>query len=348
MAEIKERCKCRICGDENATMTYDTDGEREYLICPICGKYILPFSSTYLLNEQYKNSSSKVYDKHKLTSYLFYNKVDKKYSFIGTESTFEQYMKNNPLTEALLVTPEMVENWYPITFSERIDKIMLYLNQKTGCIGEILRISYINLLDVFFIDTKSGINAIKTECSFSFISQINYYLNYLSMTEQIKIFEDDMLPSWSKIVGIQITPKGFEKIYDLLKTQAKNKNVFIAMRFGDATHELREKIKEGIRLAGYEPRIMDEIEHNHQIVPEMLYEIKNSRFVVAELSHHNNGAYYEAGYAYGLNKEVIHICSEEALKNELHFDVAQINTITYADINEIPEKLKNRIQATIV
>ena len=78
------------------------------------------------------------------------------------------------------------------------------------------------------------------------------------------------------------------------------------------------------------------------------YEIKNSRFVIAELSHHNNGAYYEAGYAYGLNKEVIHICSEEALNNELHFDVKQVNTITYKNVDEIPEKLKRRIKATII
>jgi len=66
------------------------------------------------------------------------------------------------------------------------------------------------------------------------------------------------------------------------------------MKFGEETKELREKIKEGLK--GFNVRIMDEIEHNHQIVPEMLYEIRNSRFVIAELSHHNNGAYYEAGY----------------------------------------------------
>ena len=99
---------------------------------------------------------------------------------------------------------------------------------------------------------------------------------------------------------------------------------------------------------GYNVRIMDEIEHNHQIVPEMLYEIRNSRFVIAELSNHNNGAYYEAGYALGLGKEVIHICKKSELASGLHFDVAQVNTIVYDDINEIPEKLKKRIQATIL
>ena len=100
-------------------------------------------------------------------------------------------------------------------------------------------------------------------------------------------------------------------------------------------------------LKGFNVRIMDEIEHNHQIVPEMLYEIRNSRFVIAELSHHNNGAYYEAGYALGLGKEVIHICDKKELKSGLHFDVAQVNTIFYDSIDEIPEKLRKRIEATI-
>ncbi len=92
---------------------------------------------------------------------------------------------------------------------------------------------------------------------------------------------------------------------------------------------------------------MDEIEHNHQIVPEMLYEIRNSKFVVAELSHHNNGAYYEAGYALGIGKEVIHICQKNQLNNGLHFDVSQVNTICYEFIDEIPYKLRKRIEATI-
>ena len=80
----------------------------------------------------------------------------------------------------------------------------------------------------------------------------------------------------------------------------------------------------------------------------MLKEIKDSRFVVAELSHHNNGAYYEAGYALGLGKEVIHICEKSKLKSGLHFDVAQVNTLVYNSIDDIPRLLKKRIEATIL
>lgn len=151
----------------------------------------------------------------------------------------------------------------------------------------------------------------------------------------------------NKKLGLTLSAKAWERIYELQKTQSNNKNVFVAMKFGKETEELREKLKEGIREAGYEPIIMDEVEHNHQIVPEMLYQIKNSKFIIAELSHHNNGAYYEAGYALGLGKEVLHICKKSELTSGLHFDVAQVNTIVYDDIEELPAKIVKRIKATI-
>ena len=175
-------------------------------------------------------------------------------------------------------------------------------------------------------------------------TQIKYYLDYLEKNDYIMPLSRG-IPVWSTKVPIQISPNGYAKIYTLLKQQPSNKNVFVAMKFGKDTMDLREKIKEG--LEGFNVRIMDEIEHNHLIVPEMLYEIRNSKFVIAELTHHNNGAYYEAGYALGIGKDVIHLCHKEELSNGLHFDVAQVNTIVYDSIDDIPARLKKRIEATI-
>ena len=146
-----------------------------------------------------------------------------------------------------------------------------------------------------------------------------------------------------------LSAKAYARIYDLQKNQSNNKNVFIAMKFGEETLDLRDALKQAISKAGYLPVLIDEVQYNGQIVPEMLYQIRESRFVIAELSHHNNGAYYEAGYALGLGKEVIHICEEEAMGSKLHFDVKQVNTITYKadDLDGLKERLTKRIQATI-
>lgn len=80
------------------------------------------------------------------------------------------------------------------------------------------------------------------------------------------------------------------------------------------------------------------------ITPELLSHIKNSKFVVVDLTHKNNGAYFEEGYAMGLGKPVIQLCQSGT---KLHFDIAQKNTIIWETESDIPLRLKNRIKATI-
>jgi nucleoside 2-deoxyribosyltransferase len=143
-------------------------------------------------------------------------------------------------------------------------------------------------------------------------------------------------------------PKGYERIDLLQKNIAKNtKNVFIAMSFAPEMANVRNAIKSALLECGFVPRIMDEIEHNHQIVPEMLYEIREARFVIAELTGHNNGAYFEAGYALGFGKEVIQVCQKSKFGDDGHFDVKQINSVLWEDTDDLTRKLISRIKATI-
>src|SRR5699024_11202998 len=128
------------------------------------------------------------------------------------------------------------------------------------------------------------------------------------------------------------------------KNSANGRNAFVAMQFGDETKPVREAIREGIQKAGYIAIFIDEVQHNDYITPELLKYIKNSRFVVVDLTDKNNGAYFEEGYAMGLVKDVIQICRNDV---RLHFYVAQKNTIMWKDENDIIEKLTNRIKATI-
>ena len=96
--------------------------------------------------------------------------------------------------------------------------------------------------------------------------------------------------------------------------------------------------------AGYGAVFIDEVEHNELITPEILAHIKNSKFVVVDLTNNNSGAYFEEGYAMGLVKTVIQLCRKG---EKLHFDIAQKNTIMWDEESDIPLKLCNRIKATI-
>ncbi len=46
----------------------------------------------------------------------------------------------------------------------------------------------------------------------------------------------------------------------------------------------------------------------------MCVQIRDAKFVIADLTHGNDGAYWEAGYAEGLGKPVAYICEKEEFK----------------------------------
>lgn len=331
-----DKNKCPVCGEEGIEIDV-LRGELSnynYYNCWKCGEYFTSDRWYYKSFSRLEVDSGHSYDEEKLKSYLFYHKGEMR-PFLVSEKAYMQFNREE-FSHIYNLTPEMVEGWYPKTFAEKIDKILLKINQMAKFDGAYVSIGA-GIEDLFFCKViRTGLPNEKAERGV----QVDYVFSFLEKNEYI---ED--LGSYT----VQLTPKALERIYEVQKRQKNNKNVFIAMKFGKETLDLRDALKQAISKAGYLPVLIDEVQYNGQIVPEMLYQIRESRFVVAELSHHNNGAYYEAGYALGLGKEVIHICEEEAMKEKVHFDVKQVNTITYKtdNLEELKEKLIKRIQATI-
>ena len=59
--------------------------------------------------------------------------------------------------------------------------------------------------------------------------------------------------------------------------------------------------------------------------------IRDAKFVIADLTHDNRGAYWEAGYAEGLGKPVIYICETTKFdEKKTHFDTNHCTTIPWS------------------
>lgn len=146
----------------------------------------------------------------------------------------------------------------------------------------------------------------------------------------------------------RISAKGWEKVSEMEQTESNNQG-FIAMSFRDETKTISESFKNAISRCGYIPRRIDEKEHNNQIVPEILFEISRSKFVVVDVTYPNYGAYYEAGYAEALGKEVIICCRDKEFNGDSkpHFDIAQKSTIVWKDEDDLENRLCRRIEATV-
>lgn len=121
-------------------------------------------------------------------------------------------------------------------------------------------------------------------------------------------------------------------------------SVFVAMSFGKQMMETRKVIIDVIEEYGYDAMLIDIKEHNNQIVPEILFEIAKSTFVIADLTEHKTGVYLEIGYALAKQKQVILTCKDTDFDSR-HFDVSQINIIKWKDKRDLEERLRGRIKS---
>jgi hypothetical protein len=128
--------------------------------------------------------------------------------------------------------------------------------------------------------------------------------------------------------------------------QNYSRQVFIAMSFAPEMNSAYLAIQKAILELDYIPVRIDKKEHNKEISGEILNEIKNSYFVIADVTGQRNGVYFEAGFAMGHNKPVIWCCSKKEEDN-IHFDTRQYNHIFWEDEQQLYEKLKDRILGSI-
>lgn len=129
-----------------------------------------------------------------------------------------------------------------------------------------------------------------------------------------------------------------------IKVTNNEKTVFVAMSFSPEAEGIKETIEKVVWEFGFTAILINLKEHNAQIVPEIFHEIDKSLFVIADLTEHKNGVYFEAGYAIGRGKDVILTCNEKDFETR-HFDVAQINTIKWSTFEGLEVGLRKRIES---
>lgn len=336
----KETGNCPVCNSGNTLIHPKYDRNTVFFACPVCGRYELDLD---LVRSR---------DMNHLASYLFYHAFPHR---MGIKPCFhtelleeycaqmrEAYNHGNTMQGyPYHIDAQIVENWYPKSFPERIDRILMYLGEHEKHFGETQKFTQTEIKALFFVDfheyDSEGKNTWRheTDC----ISEIRKNIQFLEEGKFASVKENS-----NGYFYISIESEGYNRIDYLQKNQSSSKNALVAMEFSDNTKPVREAIRKGITDAGYNPIIYDEVENNDYIMPELLKSIRESRFVVVDLSDYNNGAYFEEGYAMGLGKAVIQICKKGT---KLHFDAAQKNTIVFESTEELSERLMKRIKATI-
>ena len=126
------------------------------------------------------------------------------------------------------------------------------------------------------------------------------------------------------------------KINSIIKRQFG----FVAMQFGipELDSIYKQIIRPSAKKAGFNIRRVDEEPFTRSIIDRILNSIRDSHFIVFLATNDNPNAYYEAGYAYALQKEII-LCAPDL--SDLPFDIRCNNSIVYKDKTVFRDALTN-------
>ena len=225
---------------------------------------------------------------------------------------------------ALLPTPDVLT---------RVDRVMAALEKDTTFIGQKADLKVRRYMGV-----SCSINPDELVSLLIYLQEKGWIKTQLSSVGE---------PVGDTLWGINMTPAGWIHLDENRRTLAASSQGFVAMWFDKALDDAYLKgFQPAIHSAGYDPVRMDRIEHLDMIDDRTIAEIRRSRFLVADLTGHSGGVYYEAGFATGLALPVIWTCREDDRKG-LHFDIRQYNCIFWDTPDTLRDKLRHRIESVL-
>ena len=165
----------------------------------------------------------------------------------------------------------------------------------------------------------------------------------------VKMFEPaKTLSDGTTFLNVNLTMDGWN-LYNEEGNEQFDRYGFIAMQFNNPDLDFIEEIvKPAVREnIGCDLVDMNDVKRAGIIDKIMREEIEGAEFVIADLTHDNLGAYWEAGYAEGLRKPVIYICEKGKFETvKTHFDTNHCTTITWSKGDE--ENFCQDLTATIL
>ncbi len=239
--------------------------------------------------------------------------------------------ENGPPFLRTYTVEEILKGSLPSPF-QQADNLVLWLGTHLNGPGETLSIDSA---------THQSIVGSRTPAGFEFV------LKYL--------MDEDILTGKSRKHGSVIaddatlTFKGWRYFDQLHRGAASSRKAFMAMKYGDSTlDQCVDRARHALKKTGFTLQRLDDVPKAGLIDDRLRVEIRTSRFLIADLTHENAGAYWEAGFAEGLGKPVIYTC-EKSKFPKTHFDTNHHLTVLWSadELLIFEEKLKATIRATL-
>jgi hypothetical protein len=146
-----------------------------------------------------------------------------------------------------------------------------------------------------------------------------------------------------------LTVLGWQRFEQLKHAHISSRFAFFARKFDnpDLDAVFDACLRPAVQATGYELRTVTQRAGLIDAIIED--EIRRCRFLLADLSDDNAGAYWEAGLAEGLGKPVIYVCERGAHKTT-HFDANHRHTVRWdkSTLDQTASQLKAVIRNTLL
>lgn len=132
----------------------------------------------------------------------------------------------------------------------------------------------------------------------------------------------------------RLTMAGWMRYEELRLGRVISSKAFMAIKFNAPDVEAARDacFKPAVSRAGFKLFDMLEQQQAGIIDDHMRVAIRNSRFVIADLTHACRGSYWEGGFAEGLGRPVVYTCEKTAWEKEKpHFDTNHLATVIWDD-----------------
>lgn len=225
--------------------------------------------------------------------------------------------------------------------SELLDNLLLHVSGELHAPGEVMTLPAASLRAVLGTLSATGVRwAIEQAMGLGLLE--GEVIRTIGPDDQYQVIE------------VTLSVSGWARVEALLREAKDSRKVFMAMKFGDPELDavFKDHFKLAVQQTGFNLQRLDEEPRAGLIDDRLRLEIRTSRFLIADLTHGNAGAYWEAGYAEGLGRPVIYTCRKDVFDDEKkrpHFDTNHHLTVIWdpAALGEAMMQLKTVIRVTL-
>ncbi|MGA3287365.1 MAG: hypothetical protein ABSD46_08060 [Bacteroidota bacterium] len=269
---------------------------------------------------------------------------------ITTEAVLQQRDTKDEKTYVLSgVLRRASESHNPFYLNSQIDikeliQSAIYPKHPIAAIDELLLVIY-NRIHSAEEEVRFDLS---TDYPLIFAKSFNEFVFILDKANQQGYIKNE-----SSAYSVQLDIAGWERVLKLLANgQPHQKLAFMAMPFNNPELDriYKDFVKSSIGLTGFDLKRVDESQPAGLIDSYLRVLIRNSRFIIADLTDNNQNVYWEAGFAEGLGKPVIYLCRKAGdEQSKTKFDTNHHTTVFYdlEHLSKAMEDIKSIVRATL-